>query len=88
MPSVVDYSKTPQGSRIARSGKLVRPTINLCQVLQSGVRQRGNFIALIKDPESGEILAEIVLWSPQPGEAVELSVEWQKLADDPTSSRA
>ena len=71
----------PQGQHVSRAGNVARAKVTLCQVLQAGVRQRGRFIALIRDPEDGCVLSEVVLWEPKPGEAVELTVEWDKTGD-------
>jgi hypothetical protein len=71
--------KYPVGNQpVSRSGRIKRPMLTLRQPLMSGSRRLGTFIAVIKDPETSEVLSQVSIWTSMgPNETVDLTVEWE-----------
>jgi hypothetical protein len=69
---------------ISRSGREKRPQLTFRQPLLAGKRRLGSFIAVIRDPETSEVLAEVPIWtSTDYGESVDLTVEWKHNGNPP-----
>jgi hypothetical protein len=74
--------QVPESNRaVSRNGNPNRYRQALVQLLQASYRKTGYFVAVLRDPETREIMREVELWRPKPGECADLLVEWQPEPD-------
>lgn len=60
-----------------RYGETKRQAVAVSQQLYGGRRRGGKFWALIRDPETGEVLNQVILYQVKPGESVEMMLEFE-----------